>query len=84
LKAQPHDHLYAYRPVRVSNDALEQVRTLIPELYGADYLPEKPNFYQGARKTRQDAHEAFVPQMPRALRIPSGNIWMTNRSSCIS
>ena len=46
--------------VRVSNDALEQVRTLIPELYGADYLPEKPNFYK-SKKDAQDAHEAIRP-----------------------
>jgi DNA topoisomerase-1 len=46
--------------VRVSNDALEQVRSLIPELYGADYLPEKPNFYK-SKKDAQDAHEAIRP-----------------------
>ncbi len=46
--------------VRVSNDALEQVRSLIPELYGADYLPEKPNFYK-SKKDEQDAHEAIRP-----------------------
>src|ERR1039458_3609220 len=46
--------------VRVSNDAMDQVRTLIPELYGADYLPEKPNFYK-SKKDAQDAHEAIRP-----------------------
>src|ERR1700733_11434280 len=46
--------------VRVSNDALDQVRLLIPELYGADYLPEKPNFYK-SKKDAQDAHEAIRP-----------------------
>lgn len=46
--------------VRVSADALEQVRTLIPEQYGADYLPETPNFYK-SKKDAQDAHEAIRP-----------------------
>jgi DNA topoisomerase-1 len=46
--------------VRVSNDALEQVRALIPQQYGPDYLPEKPNFYK-SKKDAQDAHEAIRP-----------------------
>ena len=29
--------------VHVSNDALQQVRELIPERFGSNYLPEKPN-----------------------------------------
>ena len=46
--------------VRVSNDALDQVRTLIPERFGANYLPEKPNFYK-SKKDAQEAHEAVRP-----------------------
>jgi DNA topoisomerase I len=46
--------------VRVSNDALDQVRTLIPERFGATYLPEKPNFYK-SKKDAQEAHEAVRP-----------------------
>ena len=46
--------------VRVSNDALEQVRELIPERFGANYLPEKPNFYK-SKKDAQEAHEAVRP-----------------------
>jgi DNA topoisomerase-1 len=46
--------------VRVSEDALAQVRELIPQQYGADYLPEKPNFYK-SKKDAQDAHEAIRP-----------------------
>jgi len=41
--------------VHVSNDALAQVRELIPERFGANYLPEKPNFY----KSKKDAQEAM-------------------------
>ncbi|MGA9570754.1 MAG: DNA topoisomerase, partial [Candidatus Acidiferrales bacterium] len=42
--------------VRVSNDALDQVRAMIPERFGASYLPEKPNFYK-SKKDAQEAHE---------------------------
>jgi DNA topoisomerase-1 len=46
--------------VHVSNDALAQVRELIPQRFGADYLPEKPNFYK-SKKDAQEAHEAVRP-----------------------
>jgi DNA topoisomerase I len=46
--------------VQVSNDALAQVRELIPERFGSSYLPEKPNFYK-SKKDAQGAHEAIRP-----------------------
>jgi DNA topoisomerase-1 len=46
--------------VRVSGDALAQVRGLIPVAYGPEYLPEKPNFYK-SKKDAQEAHEAVRP-----------------------
>jgi DNA topoisomerase-1 len=46
--------------VHVSTDALAQVRELIPERFGANYLPEKPNFYK-SKKDAQEAHEAVRP-----------------------
>jgi len=46
--------------VHVSNDALAQVRELIPERFGTSYLPEKPNFYK-SKKDAQEAHEAIRP-----------------------
>src|SRR5271167_5020143 len=46
--------------VQVSNDALDQVRALIPERFGSSYLPEKPNFYK-SKKDAQGAHEAIRP-----------------------
>ncbi len=52
---------------RVSNDALDEVRGMIVERYGADYRPEKPNFYK-SKKDAQDAHEAIRPTS--ALRTP--------------
>jgi DNA topoisomerase-1 len=53
--------------VRVSNDALDQVRAMIPERFGASYLPEKPNFYK-SKKDAQEAHEAVRPT--EVLRAP--------------
>jgi len=46
--------------VHVSNDALAQVRELIPQRFGNEYLPEKPNFYK-SKKDAQEAHEAVRP-----------------------
>jgi len=46
--------------VNVSQDALAQVRELIPERFGSDYLPEKPNYYK-SKKDAQEAHEAVRP-----------------------
>jgi DNA topoisomerase-1 len=46
--------------VSVSNDALAQVRELIPERFGSSYLPEKPNYYK-SKKDAQEAHEAVRP-----------------------
>src|SRR6266481_2492776 len=47
-------------PLQVSNDALEQVRELIPKRFGSAYLPEEPNFYK-SKKDAQGAHEAIRP-----------------------
>jgi DNA topoisomerase-1 len=52
---------------RVSNDALDEVRQMITQRYGADFCPEKPNFYK-SKKDAQDAHEAIRPTS--ALRTP--------------
>jgi DNA topoisomerase-1 len=53
--------------VRVSNDALAEVREMIQGEYGAPYLPEKPNFYK-SKKDAQEAHEAIRPSS--AARTP--------------
>ena len=45
---------------RVSADTIQAVRAYIPAAFGADYLPENPNFY-ASRKGAQDAHEAIRP-----------------------
>jgi DNA topoisomerase I len=46
--------------VRVSNDALAQVRDHIASAYGPNYIPEKPNFFK-SKKDAQEAHEAIRP-----------------------
>ncbi len=46
--------------VRISDEALQAVRDYIPERFGAEYLPEKPNEFKG-RRNAQDAHEAIRP-----------------------
>ena len=52
---------------RVSDDAITDVRELIGQRYGANYIPEKPNVYKG-KKDAQDAHEAIRPTS--AMRTP--------------
>jgi DNA topoisomerase I len=46
--------------VKVSNDALAQVREHIGSSYGEKYLPEKANFFK-SKKDAQEAHEAIRP-----------------------
>ncbi len=45
---------------RVSEDALTAVREHIGAAFGADYVPEKPNYFR-AKADAQDAHEAIRP-----------------------
>ena len=46
--------------VRVAAEALDAVRQLIAGQFGADFLPERPNFFKN-RSEAQDAHEAVRP-----------------------
>jgi DNA topoisomerase-1 len=52
---------------RVSQDALDEVRGLIKDRYGADFAPASPNVYK-SKKDAQDAHEAIRPSS--AKRTP--------------
>jgi DNA topoisomerase-1 len=45
---------------RVADEAIQEVRGYIGDRYGAEMLPEKPNFYK-SKKGAQDAHEAIRP-----------------------
>jgi DNA topoisomerase-1 len=46
--------------VRVSADAVAEVRTFIQSTYGERFLPAKPNVFK-SRKDAQEAHEAIRP-----------------------
>ena len=46
--------------VRISDEALHELREYIPSRYGAEFMPEEPNVYKG-RANAQDAHEAIRP-----------------------
>ncbi|HLJ28485.1 MAG TPA: type I DNA topoisomerase [Candidatus Angelobacter sp.] len=46
--------------VRVSNDALTEVRDMITSSFGKEFLPETPNTYK-SKKEAQEAHEAIRP-----------------------
>jgi DNA topoisomerase-1 len=55
---------------RVSEQALEDVRGFVGQRFGADYVPEKPNYYR-AKKDAQDAHEAI---RPTSMQFPPDEI----------
>ena len=46
--------------VRLSQDAIREVRELIRKQFGEEYLPDKPHFYK-SRSSAQEAHEAVRP-----------------------
>lgn len=46
--------------VRISDEAILEVRKLIKDQYGKQYLPETPKLYK-SKKQSQDAHEAIRP-----------------------
>ena len=46
--------------VRISDEAMEALRSFIPEKYGREYLPAEKNEFKG-RQNAQDAHEAIRP-----------------------
>ncbi|MGE3107811.1 MAG: DNA topoisomerase [Phycisphaerales bacterium] len=45
----------------LSGAALEMARGHIGKHFGANYLPEKPNFFSSSNKAAQEAHEAIRP-----------------------
>jgi DNA topoisomerase-1 len=55
---------------RVSEQALEDVRGFIGRRFGAEYVPEKPNYFR-AKKDAQDAHEAI---RPTSMQFPPDEI----------
>jgi DNA topoisomerase-1 len=63
--------------VHLSADALNDLRSCINRRYGAEYVPEKPNFFKTKSKNAQEAHEAIRPtsacQSPAELKGKLGN-----------
>ncbi len=47
--------------VNLSNEALDQARSLIGQRYAAPYLPDAPRVFQNKAKNAQEAHEAIRP-----------------------
>ncbi|MEU1817215.1 type I DNA topoisomerase [Streptomyces roseifaciens] len=54
----------------LSDTAVNAARAQVTQLYGADYLPEKPRTYAGKVKNAQEAHEAIRPSGDR-FRTPA-------------
>ncbi len=56
--------------LRVSEDAIQEVRAKIARTYGEDHLPQTPNYYR-AKKNAQEAHEAI---RPTSMDLPPDSI----------
>jgi DNA topoisomerase-1 len=58
--------------VHLASEALTDIRNQIKTEFGADYVPQKPNFYRTKSKNAQEAHEAIRPtsaaQLPKQLK----------------
>ncbi|MFC7264218.1 type I DNA topoisomerase [Streptomyces lutosisoli] len=54
----------------LSDTAITAARAQVTQLYGADYLPDKPRVYAGKVKNAQEAHEAIRPSGDR-FRTPA-------------
>ncbi|RFU88356.1 type I DNA topoisomerase [Streptomyces triticagri] len=54
----------------LSDTAVTAARTQVTQLYGSDYLPDKPRTYAGKVKNAQEAHEAIRPSGDR-FRTPA-------------
>ena len=51
----------------ISKEAQDSAYKLLMQLFGSDYVPQKPNIYKTKSKTAQEAHEAIRPTDPGRL-----------------
>src|SRR5690606_7680046 len=54
--------------VTLANEALDEIRAVIKQRFGADHLPKEPHTYKTKSKNAQEAHEAVRPTS--AARAP--------------
>lgn len=47
--------------ITLSQDAIGNIRDVIVDTYGTDYLPKSPRMYKSKAKNAQEAHEAIRP-----------------------
>ncbi len=47
--------------VNLAQEALQNIREFIQEKYGADFVPETPNYFRRKSKNAQEAHEGIRP-----------------------
>jgi DNA topoisomerase-1 len=47
--------------VNLANEAVQEIRQVIGQLYGADSVPDSPRLYKTKAKNAQEAHEAIRP-----------------------
>jgi DNA topoisomerase-1 len=47
--------------VYLAKKAINQIRKLVEDKYGKEYIPQKPNYYKNRVKNAQEAHEAIRP-----------------------
>jgi len=59
--------------VALSADALSDIRSVIASEFGAQVVPEKPNFYQSKSKNAQEAHESIRPTSAKLIPIKLKN-----------
>ncbi len=59
--------------VALSQDALNDIRSVIASEYGPDLVPEQPNFYQSKSKNAQEAHESIRPTSAKLTPIKLKN-----------
>lgn len=59
----------------IAVQAIAMARDFIGKTYGANYMPEKPNFYKTSSKVAQEAHEAI---RPTGLELVEAGKWQGN------